>query len=309
MRFAILGYGKIASEVMFQSILAAGHAVTVIGSERGASPDGFDGRVVRDYFKALEQDEFDAVYIGLPNHLHHDTTLAALERKRPVLCEKPLGLTARQVSNLVRCSTENKTLLREAFMVAHHPQWDWMRSEIGNDQQIDLSVQFHYDNRDSLNIRNRPETGGGARLDIGCYALWVADRFGARTQNDLYGYQIYENGVDVQSFGSIWFHEGVQLNFDVSMRRARFQQVVVQTQNRCWIIPRPFNPMLHSVVWTMDQFGNRRETSFEANQYELMIQRFCRDIEQGCQTDLSSSLRIAEWSDNISSRFEKRLVG
>ena len=50
-----------------------------------------------------------------------------------------------------------------------------MRSEIGNDQRIDLSVQFHYDNRDSLNIRNRPETGGGARLDIGCYALWVAD--------------------------------------------------------------------------------------------------------------------------------------
>ena len=67
-------------------------------------------------------------------------------------------------------------------MVAHHPLWDWMRSEVGNDQQIDLSVQFHYDNRDSLNIRNRPETGGGARLDIGCYALWVADRFGARTQ-------------------------------------------------------------------------------------------------------------------------------
>ena len=81
-------------------------------------------------------------------------------------------------------------------MVAHHPLWDWMRSEIGNDQQIDLSVQFHYDNRDSLNIRNRPETGGGARLDISLYALWVADRSGARTQNDLYGYQIYENGVD-----------------------------------------------------------------------------------------------------------------
>ena len=77
MRFAILGYGKIASEVMFQSILAAGHAVTVIGSERGASPDGFDGHRSH-YFKALEQDEFDAVYIGLPNHLHHDTALAAL---------------------------------------------------------------------------------------------------------------------------------------------------------------------------------------------------------------------------------------
>ena len=145
--------------------------------------------------------------------------------------------------------------------------------------------------------------------DIGCYALWVADRFGARTQNDLYGYQIYENGVDVRSFGSVWFHEGVQLSFDVSTRRARFQQVVVQTQKRCWIIPRPFNPMLHSVVWTVDQFGNRREKSFEASQYELMIQRFCRDIEQGCETDLSSSLRIAEWSDKISNRFEKRLVG
>ena len=194
-------------------------------------------------------------------------------------------------------------------MVSHHPQWHWLRSQIGQEQQVDISIQFHYDNRDPLNIRNRPETGGGARLDIGCYALWAADWLGARSQYETHGYQILRNGVDVQTAGTCWFDQGIQLHFDVSMRRSRFQQAVVQTQNECWVIPRPFNPLAESVVWTMDSSGIADEKHFIANQYERMIAAFCSQIDSGSVTDLSSSLRIAQWSDEIVKTFERRVIG
>jgi predicted dehydrogenase len=307
-RFAVLGYGKIAREVMIPAIMASGHEVTVIGSARGDSPEGFGGQVVRDYFEALREENVDAVYIALPNHLHHEVTVATLEHNIPVLCEKPLGLTSHQVSDLANSSMEYKTLLVEAFMVAHHPQWHWLRSQLSQEEQIDISVQFHYDNRDMFNIRNRPETGGGALLDIGCYALWIADWLGARVQDEALGYQNYVNDVDVQSSGSLWFDKGIQLHFDVSMRRARFQQVIVQTQNRCWMIPRPFNPLTESVVWTMGASGITDGKRFTAHQYERMIDAFCRDIEKGSETDLSRSLRISTWSDRIREKFERRVM-
>lgn len=308
MRFAVLGYGKIAREVMIPAIQASGHEVTVIGSARGAAPESFDGRVVCDYFQALQHEDVDAIYIALPNHLHHEMTIASLASKKPVLCEKPLGLTAHQVRDLAESARHHQTLVREAFMVASHPQWHWLRSQIDEKAQIDISVQFHYDNRDVFNIRNRPETGGGARLDIGCYALWVADWLGAKVENDAYGYQEFANGVDIQSTGSLWFDGSVRLHFDVSMRRTRFQQVVVQAEDKCWVIPRPFNPLSESVVWTMGPLGIIEETHFEGNQYERMINAFCCDVEDGVLTDLSRSLRIAEWSDGIANRFERRLT-
>ena len=308
MRFAVLGYGKIAREVMIPAIGESGHKVSVIGSARGVAPEGFDGSVVRDYFEAVKREDVDAIYIALPNHLHYEVTLAALEQKKPVLCEKPLGLTACQVSDVENKAKINQTLLCEAFMVSHHPQWHWLRSQIGKEQQVDISIQFHYDNRDPLNIRNRPETGGGARLDIGCYALWVADWLGASSQYEAHGYQICRNGVDVQTSGTCWFDQGIQLHFDVSMRRSRFQQAVVQTQNGCWVIPRPFNPLAESVVWTMNSSGIADEERFVANQYERMIAAFCSQIDSGSVTDLSSSLRIAQWSDEIVKTFERRPI-
>ena len=67
----------------------------------------------------------------------------------------------------------------EAFMVRHHPQWLKARELIRAGRIGDLKavqVFFCYDNRDPKNIRNRPETGGGAMLDIGCYGI-VSGRF------------------------------------------------------------------------------------------------------------------------------------
>lgn len=163
MRFGILGYGKIARQAVVPAIGATGHTVSVIGSGRGAKPDGFQGLVCTDYADVLDREQIDALYIALPNHLHHHYSKAALSLGIPVLCEKPLGLTASEVKDLEATAEAHHTYLQEALMVAHHPQWHWIRDRVHEGGRCELSVSFHYDNRDAHNIRNRAETGGGAK--------------------------------------------------------------------------------------------------------------------------------------------------
>lgn len=129
-------------------------------------------------YEALIADpDIDAIYNPLPNHMHVDWTLAATRTGKHVLCEKPVGLNARDAERLRECP--KNVLVAEAFMVRYHPQWlrvrEMVRSgELGEVRAIQAA--FSYFNNDGKNIRNSPEAGGGAIMDIGCYPI-TAGRF------------------------------------------------------------------------------------------------------------------------------------
>ncbi|HEY9232751.1 MAG TPA: Gfo/Idh/MocA family oxidoreductase, partial [Blastocatellia bacterium] len=116
----------------------------------------------------------EAVYIPLPNHLHVPMTIQAAEAGKHVLCEKPIALTADEARQLIAVRDHTRRRIEEAFMVRMHPQWlatlDLVRQgRIGELRAI--TAAFSYFNRDPQNIRNRPEYGGGALMDIGCYLV------------------------------------------------------------------------------------------------------------------------------------------
>ncbi|HAI31772.1 MAG TPA: NAD-binding protein, partial [Thalassospira sp.] len=129
-------------------------------------------------YEALIADpEIDAIYNPLPNHMHVDWTLAAARAGKHVLCEKPIGLNTDDARRLLQCP--DNVLIAEAFMVRYHPQWlrvrDLVRSgELGEVRAIQAA--FSYFNTDGSDIRNRPDAGGGAMMDIGCYPI-TAGRF------------------------------------------------------------------------------------------------------------------------------------
>jgi predicted dehydrogenase len=131
------------------------------------------------YDELLESPEIDAVYIPLPNHLHVPWSLKALEAGKHVLCEKPIGLNADEARELRAAAEEAGQGLKvmEAFMYRFHPQWQRAREIILAGGVGDLrTIQsfFSYHNIDPDNIRNRPEVGGGALMDIGCYCISLA---------------------------------------------------------------------------------------------------------------------------------------
>lgn len=126
------------------------------------------------YEELLADPGVDAVYNPLPNHLHAEWTLKAVDAGKHVLCEKPLATSAAEAQEMVDGSRRAGVKLMEGFMYRLHPQWARVREILASGRLGEVwSVQsaFSYRNVDPADIRNIAEFGGGGLLDIGCYTI------------------------------------------------------------------------------------------------------------------------------------------
>jgi len=126
------------------------------------------------YEDLLADPQIEAIYNPLPNQLHIDWSIRAAQAGKHVLCEKPLALTAAEARKLLTTRDRMKVKIGEAFMVRTHPQWLRARELVvsGRIGQLRSAVSFFsFFNTDPSNIRNIPECGGGAVMDIGCYPI------------------------------------------------------------------------------------------------------------------------------------------
>lgn len=129
------------------------------------------------YEEVIADPEVECIYIPLPNNLHLEWTVKAMQAGKHVLCEKPLGLTAAEVEEMIRIRDASGVKAGEAFMVKSNPQWietreRVRRGEVGEPRL--LQGTFSYYNTDPANIRNIPELGGGGVWDIGCYCATMS---------------------------------------------------------------------------------------------------------------------------------------
>ncbi|WP_166416046.1 Gfo/Idh/MocA family protein [Cochlodiniinecator piscidefendens] len=215
MRWGVLGAAKFAREHMAPAIhQAKGATLSALATSTAAKASPFqafcpDLTVYTDYNELLSDPAIDAVYIPLPNHLHIEWAEKALRAGKHVLCEKPIALRAQDIDRLIALRDETGLHVAEAFMIVHHPQWIRVRDmlqfgAIGQLQHVD--GVFTYDNRkDTTNIRNKPETGGGSIPDIGVYP-YGAIRFATGQEPSTLNADItWANGVDQTARVTGWF--------------------------------------------------------------------------------------------------------
>ena len=129
------------------------------------------------YEDLLADPEIDAIYNPLPNQLHVPWTIKALEAGKHVLCEKPLSMTVAEAETLLTVRARTGKKVGEAFMIRTFPQWLRLRELLDSGIIGPLRAvygHFSYMNIDPKNIRNNPESGGGALMDIGCYLIHAA---------------------------------------------------------------------------------------------------------------------------------------
>jgi predicted dehydrogenase len=198
------------------------------------------------YEALLEADEVDAVYIPLPNNLHHEWTIKAAATGKHVLCEKPISLSAAEGEEMAAACEEAGVKLEEAFMYRHHPTWVEAVRLLGSGAIGELqAVQswFSYFNDDPNNIRNRVQLGGGAIMDIGCYCINLSrmlfeaepTRVEAAVRRDP------TMGIDIVSSAVLEFPGGGQATFTCSTQAEDYQRVhIVGTDGRI-DIEIPFN--------------------------------------------------------------------
>jgi predicted dehydrogenase len=124
----------------------------------------------------LASGEVDAVYIGLPNHLHHEYTLRAARAGVHVLCEKPMAVTVEECEEMIRACQENNVKLMIAYRL-HFEEANLKAIEIVNSGRIGEPRMFNsiFTNQvEEGNIRLRRGTGGGTLYDIGIYCINAA---------------------------------------------------------------------------------------------------------------------------------------
>ena len=134
---------------------------------------GFE-RSYGSYEALLEDPEIEAVYIPLPNTLHAEWSIRALEAGKHVLCEKPISRRPEEVAAAFDAAGRADRFLMEAFMYRHNPQTARLQELIADGAIGELRLirsTFSYGLYDESNIRLRTDVEGGALMDVGCYCV------------------------------------------------------------------------------------------------------------------------------------------
>lgn len=170
----ILGRGMMPAMLHSDCAFAAAVASRDAGkAAKFAKANGIE-RSYGSYSDLLADDQLEAIYISLPNRLHAEWTVRALEAGKHVLCEKPLTGSYDEAVQMFDAADQNRRILMEAFMYRHHPDTAALAQhvisgEIGVLQHIRATMCFKVSGGVEDN-RLRPEMDGGSLMDAGCYA-------------------------------------------------------------------------------------------------------------------------------------------
>jgi predicted dehydrogenase len=298
-RFGVLSVAKIGVVKVIPAMQQCAHCeVTAIASrdlgraQEAAAKLGI-ANAYGSYEELLADPSIDAIYNPLPNHMHVPWSIRAAEAGKHVLCEKPLGLGVAEVTQMIAARDRAGVKMAEAFMIHVHPQW--LRTlEIARSGEIGelrtLHCVFSFFNRDAANIRNRPEFGGGALMDIGCYPIhasrWVFGteprRVSSRVERDP------DFGIDHTISGLLDFPDGQAL-FTTSMQMNPYQRVQIFGTKGHVEIEIPFNapPDRETRIFVRTGTADRTETFPVCDQYTLQGDAFARAILENGEVPVS----------------------
>jgi D-xylose 1-dehydrogenase (NADP+, D-xylono-1,5-lactone-forming) len=195
--------------------------VVAVASRDQSRADGYARehgieRAYGSYEALLEDPGVEAVYNSLPNSMHAEWSVRALEAGKHVLAEKPFSRRADEVAHAFDIAERNDLLLMEAFMYRHHPQTRKLEEvvdsgAIGELRQLRSSFSFLL--ADPSDVRLSPELDGGALMDLGCYCISQCRVLGGEPEQVLGLQHVGPSGVDLRFDGLLKFPGDVFAEF------------------------------------------------------------------------------------------------
>lgn len=290
-RFGVLGVAKIATAKVIPAMQlgtfceVAGIASRTLKKAKDAAKELGIPKAYGSYEEMLADPDIDAVYNPLPNHMHVEWTAKAALAGKHVLCEKPMGMSAEEVRTLIEVREKTGVQMAEAFMVRVHPQW--LRAiEIARSGEIGqlrlVTGAFSYNNRKPENIRNKPEFGGGALMDIGCYPIntsrWVFGAEPTRVASTIE--RDPEFGTDRLTSAMMEFPGGAQASFTVGTQLVPYQKMHLMGTTGRVEIEIPFNapPDAETKIQICAGDESRVEKFPACDQYTLQGDAFAKAI-------------------------------
>ena len=312
-RWGVLGTADIARRQTIPGMQQAEHislyAIAGRKPEKAKSYQetfGFQ-KAYGSYDELLADPEVEAVYIPLPNDIHCEWTVRALQAHKHVLCEKPLAVSEEQAERMFRTAEENGVFLMEAYAYLHSPFVRAVKAELdaGEIGEIRyLESAFITGRRPDTDIRLRKETCGGALYDLGCYtvsmAMWMLEK---EPDQVLATAQFSEKGVDLFTSALLLYDGGTVANLDCGMLlpHGRLDRFHIAGTLGDIVSPVEFNQR-GEIPYTVIKDGAKiTKTVTAPNNYMLEAEQLSRCILGGEQPHVSRdfSLRVARVMDRI----------
>ena len=220
-RFGVLSTANINEKVLAGAGASDRVEIAAVASRDQERADAYArahgiARAYGSYDALLADPELEAIYISLPNSLHVDWSVRALDAGKHVLCEKPLSRREADVERAFDAADRAGRLLSEAFMWRHNPQTAKLQELVGSGaigEIRQIRAAFSFTLTDERNIRLRADVEGGALMDVGCYCVSGA-RLLAGEPDAVFGMQLIgQTGVDVRFAGVLRFPRNVIAQF------------------------------------------------------------------------------------------------
>ena len=180
-------------------------------------------RAYGSYEALLADPGVEAVYISLPNSLHVEWTIRALEAGKHVLCEKPLSRRTVEVERAFDVAARQDRLLMEAFMYRHNPQTRRL-TELAADGAVGrvrvIRAAFGFVVHDPADVRLSAALDGGALMDVGCYCVSGSRLIAGEPVRVIGEQALGGDGVDVAFTGVMRFADDVCAHFDAGLALA-----------------------------------------------------------------------------------------
>jgi D-xylose 1-dehydrogenase (NADP+, D-xylono-1,5-lactone-forming) len=237
-------------------------------------------RAYGSYDALLADPEIEAVYISLPNTLHCEWAIRALEAGKHVLCEKPLSRHPEEVEAAFDAADRTGYLLTEAFMYRHNPQTKRAVQLVADGAVGELRLirsTFSYALYDKNNIRLRTEVEGGALMDVGCYNVSWSRLLGGEPER-AWGEAWYgPSGTDWVFTGTLRFPEDVIALFDCGTALTNRDEVEIVGSEASLFLDDPYHCNVPVIEVRRDEGVERIELERE-DSYRLELENMSAAI-------------------------------
>ena len=205
------------------------------------------------YEALLADPEIDVIYNPLPNHLHAEWTVKAVEAGKHVLCEKPLALNVEEVDAIQAAARKCGRIAAEAFMYRHHPQTLKVQELVRSGSLGSLKLvrgSFSYVLSRDGDVRLDPEMGGGSLWDVGCYPISYARSVIGEDPLEGFGWQVTgPTGIDDTFVGQLQFDHDIYAQFDSSFVIPWHWFMEIIGSEGTLNIPNPFKPGIDEKIY------------------------------------------------------------
>lgn len=259
--YGIMGTGNIARQFAEGVAGSQRSRIAAVGSRTADSAKAFAKQheiatAHASYEALIADDHVDAIYVSLPNTMHAEWSIKALEAGKHVLCEKPLAVTAADAERMFAAAKVNDRVLVEAFMYRCHPLTiavlEQLRSGAIGELRL-IRCSFNYcTNKIEGNVRFDEALAGGGLMDIGCYCTNFAMLMAGQEPTAVHATgHLHETHVDDMAAGTLTFPSGLIASFTCGMRAHANNTAYLCGTEGFIDIPIPWKPPVEGAEFTV----------------------------------------------------------